>query len=152
MREVEDANELAQYVGQSLGKSEWLTVDQAMIAAFAQNTGDDQWIHVDVERAAREMPGGKTIAHGYLLLSLLPVLNRTVYRVKNRRRSLNYGLNKVRFLGQVQSGSRIRLDQQVKSVEETRGGKLVTFLATVEIEGQDKPALIAETMVLMFDS
>ncbi|MBG6120033.1 MULTISPECIES: MaoC family dehydratase [unclassified Sphingobium] len=152
MIEVEDPNALAAHIGQCLGKSEWLTVDQAMITGFAENTGDDQWIHVDVERAARELPSGKTIAHGYLLVSLLPRLNRQVFRVKNRKRSLNYGLNKVRFLGQVQSGDRVRLSQEVKSVEATKGGQLVTFSATIEIEGKEKPALIAETMTLMFDS
>ena len=152
MIEVEEPLDLLNYVGKTLGISEWLEVDQEMITAFAENTGDDQWIHVDVERAAKELPGGRTIAHGYLVLSLLPRLNRQVYRIKSRKRSLNYGLNKVRFLNQVQSGDRIRLNQSIKAVEETKGGKLVSFVATIEIEGKEKPALIAEPMTLVFES
>lgn len=152
MVEVEDPLDLQQYVGKTLGVSDWLAVDQEMIDAFAKTTGDDQWIHVDVERATQEMPGGKTIAHGYLVLSLLPRLNRQVYRIKSRKRSLNYGLNKVRFLNQVQSGDRIRLNQSIKAVEEMKGGKLVSFTATIEIEGKERPALIAEPMTLVFEN
>ena len=96
--------------------------DQALIDKFADATGDHQWIHVDVERAKREMPGGKTIAHGWLTLSLVPRLASTLYRVKKRSRGLNYGSNRVRFTGQVPAGSRIRLRQRIKSVEPVEGG------------------------------
>lgn len=151
MIEVNHSLDLREYIGKTLGISEWLEVDQAMISAFAENTGDDQWIHVDVERAAKESPDGKTIAHGYLILSLLPRLNRQVYRIRARKSSLNYGMNKVRFLNPVQCGDRIRLNQSIKSVEEMKGGKLVSFAATIEIEGKDRPALIAEPMTLVFE-
>jgi len=148
MIELNDVSEFEQYVGKSLGVSAWLEVTQDIISSFADTTGDDQWIHVDVERAKRESPGGKTIAHGYLLLSFIPVLNRGIYVVHGRRRALNYGLNKVRFLSQVQAGDRVRLNQAVKSVEPGKGGVLVTYTATLEIEGSERPAVIAEPVTL----
>ncbi len=111
MIEVERPADLAQYVGKEIGVSDWFTVDQAIIDKFAEATGDHQWIHVDVERAKREMPGGKTIAHGYLTLSLVPRLAATLLRVRKRSRGLNYGSNRVRFTGQVPAGSRVRLRQ-----------------------------------------
>src|SRR5467141_4951099 len=132
---VEYPKDLLKLVGRELGPSEWVTVDQAMIDKFADATGDHQWIHVDVERAKREMPGGKTIAHGYLTLSLVPRLAQTIYRVKHRSRGLNYGSNRVRFTGQVQAGSRIRLRQKIKSVEPVEGGVRITSENTVEVEG-----------------
>src|SRR3954470_21462538 len=95
MLEIETIGDLQAYVGKSLGTGEWVTVDQKMIDQFAEATGDHQWIHVDVERAKKEMPGGKTIAHGYLTLSLLPRLNQSIFRVKQRSRGVNYGSNKV---------------------------------------------------------
>jgi len=101
MIELERPADLAQYVGKEIGVSDWFTVDQAIIDKFADATGDHQWIHVDVGRAKREMPGGKTIAHGYLTLSLVPRLGQTIYRVKKRSRGLNYGSNRIRFTGQV---------------------------------------------------
>src|ERR1700694_540210 len=122
MLEPESPQDLLQLVGRELGPSEGMTVDQAMIDKFADATGDHQWIHVDVERAKREMPGGKTIAHGYLTLSLVPRLAQTIYRVKNRSRGLNYGSNRIRFTGQVPAGSRIRLRQKIKAVEPVDGG------------------------------
>src|ERR671911_2533642 len=109
MLELENPKDLAQHIGRELGPSEWMTVDQAMIDKFADATGDHQWIHVDVERAKKEMPGGKTIAHGWLTLSLVPRLASTLYRVKTRSRGLNYGVNRVRFTGMVPAESRIRL-------------------------------------------
>src|SRR5207245_2368408 len=117
----------------------------------AEATGDYQWIHVDVERAKREMPGGKTIAHGYLTLSLVPRLAQTIYRVKNRSRGLNYGSNRVRFTGQVPAGSRIRLRQKIKAVEPVEGGVRITSENTVEVEGASRPALVAETIGMSFD-
>ncbi|HUM17813.1 MAG TPA: MaoC family dehydratase, partial [Candidatus Nitrosotalea sp.] len=97
MLKVEKPQDLLQHVGKELGPSEWLTVTQEMIDKFADATGDHQWIHVDVERAKKELPGGKTIAHGYLTLSLLPRLAPTLMAVEKRRRGLNYGSNRVRF-------------------------------------------------------
>jgi acyl dehydratase len=150
MLEVETPKDLLQHVGRDLGPSDWMTVDQAMIDKFADATGDHQWIHVDVERARREMPGGKTIAHGYLTLSLVPRLAATLMRVKKRSRGVNYGSNKVRFISPVPAGARIRLRQRIANVEEIEGGVRVTSQMTVEIEGQDKPALVAETMGLSY--
>jgi acyl dehydratase len=150
MLEVETPKDLLQHVGRDLGPSDWMTVDQAMIDKFADATGDHQWIHVDVERARREMPGGKTIAHGYLTLSLVPRLAATLMRVKNRSRGVNYGSNKVRFISPVPAGARIRLRQRIANVEEIEGGVRVTSQMTVEIEGQAKPALVAETMGLSY--
>ena len=146
MLEIETPKDLAQHVGRELGPSEWMTVDQAMIDKFADATGDHQWIHVDVERARREMPGGKTIAHGYLTLSLVPRMAQTLSRVKKRSRGVNYGSNKVRFITPVPAGTRIRLRQRIANVEEIQGGVRVTSEMTVEIEGQSKPALVAETI------
>src|SRR5262249_10990234 len=101
---LEKPADLTAYVGKEICISEWFTVDQAMIDKFADATGDHQWIHVDVERAKREMPGGKTIAHGFLTLSLVPRMNQTIYRVEKRSRGLNYGSNRVRFTGPVPAG------------------------------------------------
>src|SRR5467141_2941285 len=148
---VEYPKDLLKLVGRELGPSEWVTVDQALIDKFADATGDHQWIHVDVERAKREMPGGKTIAHGYLTLSLVPRLGQTLYRVKHRSRGLNYGSNRIRFTGQVPAGSRIRLRQKIKSVEPVDGGVRITSENTVEVEGATRPALVAETISMQFD-
>jgi acyl dehydratase len=144
MLELETPLDIKQHVGRELGPSEWMTVDQPMIDQFAKATGDHQWIHVDVERAKKEMPGGRTIAHGYLTLSLVPRLAATLTKVKKRSRGVNYGSNKVRFINPVPAGARIRLRQRIKSVEDIQGGVRVTSEMTVEIEGQDKPALVAE--------
>ena len=144
MLELETPADLPSLVGRELGPSEWMTVDQAMIDKFAAATGDHQWIHVDVERAKKEMPGGKTIAHGYLTLSLVPRMAATLTRVAKRSRGVNYGSNKVRFINPVPAGARIRLRQRIKNVEDIQGGVRVTSEMTVEIEGQDKPALVAE--------
>ena len=144
MLELETPLDIKQHVGRELGPSEWMTVDQPMIDQFAKATGDHQWIHVDVERAKKEMPGGKTIAHGYLTLSLVPRMAATLTKVKRRSRGVNYGSNKVRFINPVPAGARIRLRQRIKNVEDIQGGVRVTSEMTVEIEGQDKPALVAE--------
>jgi acyl dehydratase len=150
MFEVETPKDLLQHVGRELGPSDWMTVDQAMIDKFAEATGDHQWIHVDVERARKEMPDGKTIAHGYLTLSLVPRLAATLMRVKKRSRGVNYGSNKVRFISPVQAGARVRLRQRIANVEEIPGGVRITSEMTVEIEGQPRPALVAETMGLSY--
>jgi len=150
MLELETPNDVAQHLGRDLGPSEWMTVDQPMIDKFADATGDHQWIHVDVERARREMPGGKTIAHGYLTLSLVPRLAATLMRVKKRSRGLNYGSNKVRFINPVPAGARIRLRQRIANVEPLPDGIRITSQMTVEIEGQDKPALVAEIISVQY--
>jgi acyl dehydratase len=148
---VESPQDLKQHVGKELGPSDWFTVDQAMIDKFAEATGDHQWIHVDVERAKREMPGGKTIAHGYLTLSLVPRLASTLVKVTHRKRGVNYGSNKVRFTNMVPAGARVRLRQKLVKVEDvTGGGVRITSEMTMEIEGQEKPALVAETMGVQY--
>src|SRR5436309_12821692 len=123
MLTFEYPNELLQHIGRELGPSEWITLDQAMIDRFADATGDHQWIHVDVERARREMPGGRTIAHGFLTLSLLPRMAHTIWRIERRSRGLNYGLNKVRFTAPLPASAPMRLHQTLKPAEPLEGGQ-----------------------------
>ncbi len=151
MLEVERPSDLAAHLGTSLGPGEWLVVDQRMIDLFAEATGDHQWIHVDVERARREMPGGRTIAHGYLLVSLLPRLSQALWRVRRRSRGINYGSNRVRFTAPVPAGARLRLRQAISAVDPVAGGVRVTMESTVECHGQERPALVAETISLVYD-
>jgi acyl dehydratase len=150
MLEIATPGELTAHIGTTIGTSDWLTVDQAMINAFAEATGDKQWIHTDVERAKRDIPGGKTIAHGFLTLSLLPRLAQSVLTVRGRTHTLNYGSNRVRFTAPVPSGSRVRLHMKLLSVEPVPKGLRLTFENTVEVEGGDKPALIAETIQVAY--
>lgn len=151
MLKVESPASLDAYVGQTFGPGAWLTVTQDMINRFAEATGDHQWIHVDTERAAREMPGGTTIAHGYLTLSLLPRLAQELVLIEHRSRGVNYGSNKVRFTSPVPAGSRIRLTQSLKAAEAVEGGRRLIYDAMIEIEGQSRPALVAETIQLAYD-
>jgi acyl dehydratase len=151
MLTVETPKDLLALVGRELGPSEWITVDQGIINQFAEATGDHQWIHVDVERAKREMPGGKTIAHGYLTLSLVPRMAATLLQVTKRSRGLNYGSNKVRFTNAVPAGGRVRLRQRIVNAEEVAGnGVRLTSEMTVEIDGQERPALVAEIMGISY--
>ena len=151
MLKVEKPQDLLQHVGEELGPSEWLTVTQEMIDKFADATGDHQWIHVDVERARKELPGGKTIAHGYLTLSLLPRLAPTLMKVEKRRRGLNYGSNRVRFTAPVPAGGRVRLRQKLVKVEPVEdNGMRVTSEMTMEVEGNSRPAMVAETLGIIY--
>lgn len=138
-------------VGQPLGTSDWLTIDQPRIDGFARATGDDFWIHVDRERAAREMPDGKTIAHGLLLLGLVPLLQRQIFRVEQRGKGLNYGSDRVRYTAQVPVGSRVRLRQSVRSAEATPAGMRITTDCVIELEGSERPAVVAEFILLLQD-
>jgi acyl dehydratase len=148
---VERPQELLQHVGEEFGPSEWITVDQAMIDKFAEATGDHQWIHVDVERAKREMPGGRTIAHGYLTLSLIPRMLPALLRATKRARGVNYGSNKIRFTNVVPAGSRVRLRGRLLKAEDVPGhGVRITSEMTVEIEGQERPALVAEIIGVQY--
>lgn len=147
--EVETAADLAAHVGSALGASRWVTVTQADIDAFAALTGDDHWIHVDGERAAREMPGGATIAHGLHLLSLIPDLQRDIYAVRRRGRGLNYGYDRVRFTDTVPVGSRVRLSLTLVEVAPHRAGTRLVTEATIEREGAEKPALVARHLLLI---
>lgn len=151
MLTVEKPADMNAHIGQKLGTSDWVLVDQTMINKFAEATGDHQWIHVDVERAKQEMPNGKTIAHGFLTLSLLPLLSDTCYAIRKRSRGINYGSNKVRFTAPVPAGSRVRLHQTLKAVEPIEGGVRIFTESSVEIEGQSRPALVAETISLAYD-
>ena len=151
MLEVEKPAEMDAHVGRALGTSDWLLVSQEMIDLFAQATGDHQWIHVDRERAKREMPGGRTIAHGYLTLSLVPVLSQTVFRITGRSRGINYGSNKVRYTNTVPAGSRVRLTMTLKSSEPIEGGRRLIIDNVIEIEGESRPALVAEIISLAYD-
>ena len=151
MLKVEKLQDLLQHVGKELGPSEWLTVTQEMIDKFADATGDHQWIHVDVERAKKEMPGGKTIAHGYLTLSLLPQLAPTLMKIEKRRRGLNYGSNRVRFTAPVPAGARVRLRQKLVKIEPVEdNGFRITSEMTMEVEGNTRPAMVAETLGIVY--
>jgi len=138
---------LKSFVGQKLGTSDWVTVSQEQIAAFAQATGDHQWIHDDVERARRESPFKQPIAHGYLTISLAPVLLPQVVRVEGVRMAVNYGLESMRLPAPVPSGARVRMSAELKDVREMPGGGArATWGLTFEVEGGGKPACVADAI------
>jgi acyl dehydratase len=137
--------EMQHLVGQDLGSSDWMSIDQARIDLFAEATGDKQWIHIDPVRAAAG-PFGAPIAHGFLTLSLLPVLFETGFAVDDVRMGVNYGLNRVRFAAPVRVGSRLRGHFKLLSYEPLEGGAQMTVEATIELEGSAKPACVAETV------
>lgn len=130
--------------------SDWVTIDQDRVNQFAEATGDHQWIHVDVEKAT-ELMGGP-IAHGYLTLSLLPMLSSGLRPINGVTRGINYGANKVRFTNMVPVGSKVRLRQKLVGAEPKAGGFLLTNECKIEIEGQERPAMIAETLSLVFNN
>jgi acyl dehydratase len=133
-------------LGQEIGISDWMLIDQERVNGFAQVTGDQQWIHVDVERASRESPFGGPIAHGYLTVSLLAKFAGECIAVDGIRLAVNYGLNRVRFAAPVKVGSRIRAHFVLAAVDDIKGGAQMQWQATVEIEGGEKPACIAEML------
>ncbi|MDQ6523974.1 MaoC family dehydratase [Nocardioides sp. LHD-245] len=147
-RHFADIAGLRAAVGEDLGTGEWLVVGQDRIDAFAEATGDRQWIHVDAERA-RSGPYGATVAHGYLTVSLLPVLGRTAFTVGGARMSVNYGLDRVRFPEPVRSGARIRARAHLLSVEDVASGTRAVVRFTIEIEGRDRPACVADSIRLL---
>jgi acyl dehydratase len=147
MRIFNGLDELAAAKGETLGHSEWHTVTQEQIDQFAQATGDHQWIHVDAERAASG-PFGTTIAHGYLTLSLIPMLTYRTYQVQGVKMGINYGTNKVRFPSPVPVGSRVRAVAELAEVTDVAQGMQAVIRVTVEIDGQPKPGCVAETVVL----
>lgn len=147
MRVFRDADEIFAAVGESLGTSDWVEVTQERVDLFAEATGDHQWIHVDAERARSASPFGGPIAHGYLSLSLLPALGWQIYSTEGATMGVNYGSNKVRFPAPVPVGSRLRLSSVL--LEATRrpdGAVHMVVEQTLEIEGQPKPAVVAETV------
>jgi acyl dehydratase len=148
MRTFTTFDELTAAVGEDLGASDWLEIDQDRVNAFADATGDHQWIHVDVEKA-KAGPFGGTIAHGYLTLSLVPFLGSQVFALETPGAKLNYGVNKVRFANPVRVGSRVRAHVSVAEVTDIPAGKQMQLKYVIEIEGEDKPACVAETVVLL---
>jgi acyl dehydratase len=145
MRTFEHLSDLQPLVGQTVGISDWITVDQRRIDLFADATGDHQWIHVDPVRAAQG-PFGTTIAHGFLTLSLLPEMGASALRVLDTRMGVNYGLGKVRFPAPVPSGSRLRGNFKLLKYEPLEGGAQLTMEVTMEREGADKPVCVAESL------
>ena len=148
MRTFTTFEEIEAATGEEVGVTDWVEIDQDRVNAFADATGDHQWIHVDVKRA-EEGPFGGTIAHGYLTLSLVPWLGAQVFALETPGAKLNYGVNKVRFPNPVLVGSRIRARVKVNGVTDLPTGKQLTLGYTVEIDGQDKPACVAESVVLL---
>jgi acyl dehydratase len=144
-------DEIKAAIGTEVGVSDWIDVTQERIDQFARATGDDQWIHVDVERAQRELPDGTTIAHGLLTLSFAPVFVRSVMRLDGVRNTLNYGVNRVRYLAPVPAGSRLRGRVTIAAAEDApRNGLRVTYGVTVEIENHERPACVAELIAVHY--
>lgn len=143
MRVFDGVDDLRAAVGTQLGTGDWVTIEQGQIDTFADSTNDHQWIHVDPERA-KEGPFGTTIAHGFLTLSLLPSLVSSVFEVHGTKMGVNYGLNKVRFTSPVPVGSKVRAVVDLDEVTDVTGGVQVITKITVEIEGAERPALVAE--------
>lgn len=148
--EIDSLRELSSYLGVDIGPGGWQVVDQELIDRFGHLTGDTNWYHVDSSRAAQELPGGRTIAHGMLTLSLLPGMAMQLIQVRSQVRALNYGLDKVRFPAPVPVRSRLRLKMRVESATPSRGGVMFVRACTLELEGSAKPALIASMSTLVY--
>ena len=142
--------DLKSQVGQEVAVSDWVTITQERINQFAEATGDHQWIHIDEERAGKS-PFGATIAHGFLTLSLIPCFAEPSIKVKSLKMGINYGLNKVRFINPVKVNSRLRGRFTIKAFDDIEGGAQVTMTVTIEIEGQEKPACVAESIARRFE-
>ena len=158
MRVIESLEQLEELVGQEVAVGEWVEVTQEQVNLFADATGDHQWIHVDVERAKRESPYGAPIAHGYLTLSLIPLLMKKAIEMRNVKMGVNYGLNRVRFMAPVPVGSRLRARAKLLSIEgidspknrpDLKGAQVI-MQVTVEREGSDRPVCVAETISRRF--
>ena len=146
-----DVKDLENYQGKDMGYSDWMAIDQQRINTFAEATDDHQWIHVNEEKAQNELPTKSTIAHGFLSLSLSVPLAGKIWTITGTKMVINYGLNKVRFINMVPVDSRVRMSVKIKEVNKLEnGGTQVISEATLEIEGQDKPAYIAETIMVAF--
>lgn len=146
MRVIASLAELKNLIGQEIAVSDWLTITQERVQQFAEATGDHQWIHLDVERSRAESPYGGTIAHGFLTLSLLPMLMASSLQMSDVKMGVNYGLNKVRFPAPVPVGSRLRARIVLVSVEDIAGGAQLIWQVTIEREGSDKPVCVAESI------
>ncbi|MHA1146221.1 MAG: MaoC family dehydratase [Candidatus Helarchaeota archaeon] len=143
---LKNISELNQYLGKEIGVSDWHLVTQNEINLFADATGDHQWIHVNVERAKKESPYGGPIAHGYYTLSLAPVLMSQILEIQEKKMGINYGTEKVRFPAPVPIGKKIRMKSVLSSLKEVKGGVQANFQLTFEVEGQEKPACVAEVV------
>lgn len=151
-RVIEGIKELKSLIGQEVGTSDWLEVTQSRINDFANATEDHQWIHIDVKRAGADSPFHTTIAHGFLTLSLLPHLASQAVKVQGDfKMGINYGLNRLRFVSPVPAGSRVRAKFTLQSVEDFQGGNQIAWSVTVETEGGQKPALVAEWLVRYYE-
>jgi acyl dehydratase len=137
-------------IGKEIGLTDWVTIDQTRVNRFAEATDDHQWIHTDVQRAKAEMPNGTTIAHGYLLVSLMPALVNTLVEMPGLQRAINYGMNKVRFKNPVPVGSRVRMRSKLLHAQKRAGALQVILENSLEVEGQAKPACVAEVLALYF--
>lgn len=143
---IPDIDALKGYVGKEVGASDWRDVPQKAIDLFAESTGDYQFIHTDPERAKKESPYGRTIAHGFFTVSLFPVLRNEILEIEKRRVTINYGLNKVRFPAPLPVGEMVRMHLRLLSLENIDEGVQVVFMATFEVSGQEKPACVAEVV------
>jgi acyl dehydratase len=150
MRAIKSIDDAKALEGEEVGLSDWAVIDQHRIDQFAEATADYQWIHVDTERAAREMPDGKTIAHGYLTLSLIPSLTENFVEFENLARAINFGTNKVRFYTPVSEGSKVRARAKILQARRRAGALLLTSEVRIEVEGERKPACVAETLGMYF--
>jgi acyl dehydratase len=150
MRNIPSLASLKELVGQEVALSDWVVVSQERINQFADATNDHQWIHIDPDRARSETPFGGTIAHGFLTLSLLPMLMESVIHVGGVGMSLNYGVNKVRFPAPLRSGSRVRARIKLQSVEDLADCSQIVWLVAMECEGSEKPVCVAETVVRLY--
>lgn len=147
MREIPLA-EVPSLVGQEIGVSDWLEITQDRVNRFADATGDHQWIHVDIERATKEL--GSPIAHGYLVLSLIPFLAKNIVRYEGVSRGINYGCNKVRFTNMVPVGCKVRMRVKMLTCEQRAGAYQIINQCTIEIDGEERPACVAETVSLVY--
>jgi len=151
MRIFSDFEQFKAAVGTEIGTSEWVEITQARINGFAEATCDEQWIHVDQDRAKKELPGGKTIAHGLLSLSLAPMFIRSVMGLKGLRNTLNYGADRIRYLAPVPAGSRLRGRTSIAEAEDVPpDGLRVNYRVVIEIEGGQRPACVAELIALHY--
>ncbi|MEL6870338.1 MAG: MaoC family dehydratase [Pseudomonadota bacterium] len=147
---ISSIDDASQWVGKCIGASSWHEIDQSRIDQFAEATGDRQWIHVDTERAAAQMPGGKTIAHGYLTLALIPALTSELVTFDNLARTINFGCDKVRFHSMVCCDDRVRIHTTIKSARKRGGALYLVSSHEIEVEGKRKPACSTDTIGMYF--
>lgn len=152
MRTLDTPADFVDLVGETLGESDWVEIGQDQITDFARVTGDDFWIHVDTDRAARELPGGRTIAHGLMLLAMVPALQRQIFHVRRRGIGLNYGSDRVRYTSSVPEGSRVRLRQSVKAAERHGAATRLVTTCVLDVEGAEKPGFVADFILLLHDA